>query len=116
MLENSWKMTGAILVCLLSTRALAQKPELVVQTGHTTSINTVVLSPDGKLLASGSSDASVKLWEVSTGRELRTMLGHEPKITALIFTPDSKTLASASYDKTIRLWDVATGRARHALS
>ena len=107
---------AAVMLWFLTLRVNAQKLELVVQAGHTTSINTVVLSPDGKLLASGSSDASVKLWEVSTGRELRTLLGHEPKITTLIFTPDSETLVNASYDTTIRLWDTSTGLELRAFS
>jgi WD40 repeat protein len=61
-------------VILAVTFALrAQKPELVVQTGHTTRVDSVASSPDGRTLAMGSLDNTVKLWDLATGRELRTL-------------------------------------------
>ena len=89
---------------------VAQKPELVVQTGHSSSISEVAFSPNGKLLASGSNDNTVKLWDVATGRELRTFTGHSKGVGAVAFSPDGRLLASGSDDKTVRLWDAATGR------
>ncbi|MGH9883231.1 MAG: caspase family protein, partial [Pyrinomonadaceae bacterium] len=67
-------------------------------------------SGDGKMLASGSFDKTIKLWEVATGRELRTLTGHSESVTSVAFSSDGKTLASGSFDKTIKLWEVATGR------
>ena len=107
----------AVAICwLLASRTTAQKAGLVVQSGHASAINMIVFSPDGKLLASGSSDASIKLWEVSTGQVLRTLVGQNPKISSIVFSPDGRMLASVSSDKTISLWDVATGHMLHRLA
>src|SRR5262249_36876331 len=81
-------------------------------------VTHVRFSPDGKTLASGGSDktflgvrganpSAVRLWDVATGKLLRTLEGHQNAITSLSFSPDGKRLASSgSWDETIRLWDV----------
>jgi WD40 repeat protein len=81
--------------------------------GH---VHSVAFSPDGKLLASGSSDLTIKLWEVSTGKELRTLRGHTDTVYSVAFHPDGKVLASASKDKTIKLWEVSTGQELQTLT
>lgn len=87
-----------------------QRAELIVQTGHTKDINSVAFSPDGKTLASGSGDETIKLWDVESGTELRTLLGHKHFVYSVAFAPDGKTLASGSADKTVKLWDVESGK------
>src|SRR5688572_27491023 len=67
---------GSALLFLAGGVCSAQKPELVVQTGHSGWVYSVAFSPDGKLLASGSSDQTIKLWDVATGTELRSLRGH----------------------------------------
>ena len=66
----------------------------------------MALSPDGKILASGSSDKTIKLWDVATGREIRTLSGHTHWVNSVAFSPDGKILASGSWDGRILLWDV----------
>jgi hypothetical protein len=73
-------------------------------------VHSVAFSPDGQLLASGSSDTTIKLRDVATGREIRTFSGHTGEVTGVVFSPDGTLLASGSLDKTVKLWDVATGR------
>ncbi|MDT5122019.1 MAG: hypothetical protein QOC96_1501 [Acidobacteriota bacterium] len=87
-----------------------EKPELVVQTGHSGRVTSVAFSPDGKTLASGSTDNTIKLWNIESGKELRTLVGHSNWVGPVAFSRDGKTLASASWDNTIKLWDVESGK------
>jgi hypothetical protein len=66
--------------------------------GHKGWVYSVAFAPDGKTLASGSTDGTVKLWEVGTGRELATLTGHARVVRSVAFAPDGKTLASGSTD------------------
>ena len=86
-------------------------------TGHTDYINSVIFSPDGETLASGSLDETIRVWDVSTGRLKYVLIRHTDGAPNLMFSPDGKTLASRdSYeDPTIRLWDAATGEHLHTL-
>ncbi|NWJ98529.1 MAG: protein kinase, partial [Chloroflexi bacterium] len=86
-----------------------------ILTGHSYAVWTVAFSPDGKYLASGSYDKTVKLWDVNTAKELYTFKGHSDSITSVAFSPDGKYLASASQDKTIKVWDVSTTKELYTL-
>jgi WD40 repeat protein len=70
---------------------------------------SVCFSPDGSVLASGSNDQTVRLWNSHTGECLRQFQGHTGLISSICFSPDGSVLASSSNDETIRLWDVKTG-------
>ncbi|AVQ71970.1 hypothetical protein B5D77_12250 [Microcystis sp. MC19] len=81
-------------------------------TGHSYRVNSVVYSPDGRYLASGSLDKTIKIWEVATGKGLRTLTGHSGVVLSVAYSPDGRYLASGSQDKTIKIWEVATGKVR----
>ena len=77
--------------------------------------SSLAFSSDGSLLASGSEDYTIRLWDVATGTPLRTLKGHELDIISVAFRPDGGTLASASGDRTVRLWDTKTGINRQTI-
>ena len=77
--------------------------------GHGKGVTQVVFSRDGRLLASSSSDNTIKIWDVATRSELRTLKGHPTNIDSLDFSPDASLLASAGDDGATFLWDAKTG-------
>ena len=83
--------------------------------GHNGGVHSVACSPDGKTVASGSADQTVKLWDVGTGQQRASLLGHTGSVTSVAFSPDGKTLATGSYDRTVRLWSVATAKTQATL-
>ncbi|MEQ8186755.1 MAG: hypothetical protein ABRQ39_02190 [Candidatus Eremiobacterota bacterium] len=93
MISNSW----------------SQKLELVTQSGHSDSVWVCSFSPDGRFLASGSIDGTVKLWDVKTGKELKTFYGSSESIVSLCFNADGTMLAGGSSCGTITLWSVTDG-------
>ena len=91
-------------------------PELVFNSVHSMSIEAIAYSPDGAYLASGSNDNTIKIWEVETGRLLRTLTGHTDSVYSVSYSPDGKYVASGSQDKTIKLWEVTTGNCIRTLT
>ncbi len=80
---------------------------------HAGEISSVAWSPDGKTLASGSVDDTVKLWDVASGKSIATLKAEPVEyelshVTSVAWSPDGETLASASFDTTIRLWDMTS--------
>ncbi|HKX27544.1 MAG TPA: caspase family protein [Blastocatellia bacterium] len=114
---KAWRQILPIIttaVLILAGTAWAQEtaePQIRV-TGPFNSgvVYSLAFSPDGKMLASGSGDKTIRLWEMSTGRLIRSFAGHGDVIRCVAFSPDGKTLASGSADSTIKLWQVETGK------
>ena len=76
--------------------------------GHTRSVKSVLFSPDGQTLASGSHDRTIRLWDVATGTEKKILKGHKKTINSMAFSRDGRMLVSTSYN-TVRLWNVDAG-------
>ncbi len=80
------------------------------------SVKTLAVSPDSSMLVSGGDDNNVIMWDLKTGRRVRTIPAHKAAVNAIAFSSDGKTLASGSDDKTVRLWNVRTGSRLRTLS
>ncbi|MEM5838706.1 hypothetical protein AAHH59_10320, partial [Pediococcus acidilactici] len=78
-------------------------------TGHSGWVLSVTFSPDGQILASGSHDKSIKLWQLETEEALCTLTGHEESVESVAFSPDGRMLASCSQDTTIKIWQQELG-------
>lgn len=92
--------------------------------GHSDALTGIDFSPDGRLLASGSADKTIILWDVETGTVVRRLEGHQDWVVRVAFTPDGQQLLSTSgnflltalplpsltSDASVRLWDVTTGK------
>jgi len=87
---------------------LHYKQALILR-GHKKPVSAVKFSPDGRWIASGSADCTIKIWDARTGGLEHTLEGHLAGISAISWSPDSKIIASGSDDKSIRLWHVETG-------
>jgi sugar lactone lactonase YvrE len=84
--------------------------------GHTDPVLSVTFNPDGKQVISGSGDNTVKLWDVESGLELKSLSGHKGSVNSVSFSPDGKLILSGSTDRTIRLWDATSGQELKTLS
>jgi WD40 repeat protein/predicted Ser/Thr protein kinase len=82
--------------------------EVATLRGHGNWVNSVSFSPDGKFLASGSSDETVKVWAVGSWQEVATLRGHGNYVNSVSFSPDGKFLASGSLDATVKVWAVGS--------
>lgn len=84
--------------------------------GHSGSVQSVAISPDGKFVLSGGDDRTMRLWSVETGEEVRRFDGHEGWVSAVAFSPGGSGAASGNYDRIVRLWDLRTGHELHRLT
>src|SRR5258708_40301486 len=78
--------------------------------GHTGAVYGAAYSPDGRYIASGSGDMTVRLWDTTTGKLAHVFTGHTGAIYGIAFSPDGRFILSGSKDQTARLWDIQTGR------
>ncbi len=93
-----WNMAG-------DYKDMADSPDFE----HDLQVMTISFSPNEKLMASGSIDSTIKLWNVADRKVIKTLEGHENMVYSTAFSPDGRLLASGSWDNTVKLWDVDTG-------
>jgi WD40 repeat protein len=127
MKKSGWKPRGDEKASYEELLNLAEKCDSIdpnststfVLKGHTDVINTLAMSSDGSIVASGSLDNSVRIWNLALGKEIKVLSGqdgHSGAINCLAISPDSKTLISGSADGTLKLWDLPNGTLRKTLT
>ena len=78
--------------------------------GHTAGVNSLDLSPNKKIIASGSDDKTIILWDVLTAKEIKRLKGHGWKVTSVQFSTDGKYLLSTCNNGEVKLWDIEAGK------
>ena len=111
----AWVLIGvvALIAIVLIVNALIPKAEARSLGGFDldrAAMTTLAFSSDSSLLAAGDVEHKVKLFDVKSGKTLKTLLDHDAAITGVAFSPDGSLLASAGKENAIRLWDVKTGQ------
>ena len=99
--------------CHCSARAQERPLKPVVQTGHSTSVSSVAISPNGKYVVTGSHDSTAILWDAASGKQIRTLLGHNNWVHGVAFSGDGKyvvTGASRMNDDGVILWETVSGK------
>src|SRR5574341_1310299 len=89
---------------LNQARSCAPSPDITLP------VTSVVFSPDGRYVLTGSRDSTARLWDAQLGEAVRTLTGHIKAVTSVAFSPDGKYALTGSWDKTARLWDIHTGQ------
>ncbi|KAJ6575629.1 WD40 repeat-like protein [Mycena vulgaris] len=90
--------------------SILRSGQLLSRLRHDDSVNSVAFSSDGSRAISGSRDKTIRIWNVSTGKQLQQLDGHNDSVNSVTFSSDGSRAISGSHDKTIRIWDVSTGK------
>lgn len=102
-LQVRLSILGAVVAfCIFA--AFPQQAELYIPTGHSTPVNSIAFTPDGKTLASVSLDRNIKIWDVGSGAELATLIGHGDALLKVSFNADGSILFSGDRRGEIRMW------------
>ncbi|MBT5427094.1 MAG: WD40 repeat domain-containing protein, partial [Bacteroidetes bacterium] len=88
---------------------VAESSQTKMIRGHERFIRSIAYSSDSKYLVTGSYDNTIKIWDATTGKELKTLLGHTDRVRSVKFSPNGKWIVSGSDDRTVRLWSVEGG-------
>lgn len=97
-------------------RAAQPAPRVTMEDAERVMLGALAFSPDGKLLAGGSSEGIVHVWDRATGKQLRRLMGHVGPVLSLSFAPDGRTLASGGMDRSVRLWNPNVDQQEAALT
>ncbi len=106
--EIATSIAGSYVTFSLDGKTIITDREIAAFDGYMGTVNSAAFSRDGKKIASGHYDGTVKLWDIATKREIATFDGHTDIVNSVAFSHDSKLIASGSSDRTVKLWDTVT--------
>src|SRR5262249_47670318 len=119
MIERRNFLKGAAASTLMASAACSRIGDLIrTFQGHTGAVYSVAIAPDGRTALSGSEDKTLKLWDLSSGREIRTFRGHNDRVTSVVVsapTGGASPALSGSIDKNLKLWDLSNGNEKLTL-
>ena len=107
-MENrlNFKILIATLSFVCSTFIQAQsEPEVVLTTGHTDMVQSMAISSNGKYMATAGNNKVIKIWDVPTGREFRTLSGNNGRINTMSFSPDNIHMAAVVNHGSVKIWN-----------
>ncbi|AUT00698.1 hypothetical protein CLI64_09970 [Nostoc sp. CENA543] len=97
-------------VTIWQREQIVNASQLTTFLAHRDIIQNLIISQNGKLLATASADKTVKIWDIPTQKLLLTLKGHQDRVTSIIFSPDNQTIVSGSADKTVKIWQLSNGK------
>src|SRR5262245_9362040 len=98
-----------VVVGAFPSRTSAADAKPLALSGHEAGVHAVAFIGDGKLLATGSEDKTIRLWNAADGKVIATLKGHTGGVQSLAPAPDGKRLASADDGGVVKVWDITTG-------
>ncbi|NOQ74555.1 MAG: hypothetical protein GQ574_21265 [Crocinitomix sp.] len=105
----------SILVLFIACLAHGQiTPDVVLTTGHVERINAMEITSNGQFLASASIDKQIKIWDITSGMEFRTISDMAGRVDKLVYAPNNRHLAGTTYNEELLIWDVITGEVIHS--
>jgi WD40 repeat protein len=108
-------MPGSVLLFDVPPAGQPWPTPRALEPAHKDVILDMTFSPDGALLATGSYDTTIKLWDTRIGKEIRTLREHSDSVYGVAFHPDGKVLASGAADRAVKVWEVQTGKLLYTL-
>ena len=77
--------------------------------GHSKSVKSIAISSDSKYIVSGSYDKTIKIWNLESGQEIKTLKGHSESVNSVAISSDNKYIVSGSADNSIKIWNIESG-------
>lgn len=115
-MKNSFSSTFTLIITLIFPVSLiCQQPEVVITTGHNDMITSTAFSPNGKFFASAGNNKIIKIWDVLSGREFRSLTGNDGRINFMKFIGNGDYIGAIENHGNLKIWNAKTGELLHQI-